>query len=151
MFESLATQPLNGVKPAPREFLDKTKSELFIEIDSHVPLSSRIKHTPLLPYVEATGAQPGAKFNYADAPPAVLEKVRKVQAICARHAVSMKAAALQFPLAHPAVASVIPGARSVAELEENFRLIREPIPADFWAELRHQKILPPEAPTPGDS
>ncbi len=101
--------------------------------------------------VLATGARPGAKFNYADAPPAVLEKVRKVEAICGRHSVSMKAAALQFPLAHPAVAAVIPGARSVAELEENFRLIREPIPADFWAELRHEKTLPPEAPTPGDS
>jgi D-threo-aldose 1-dehydrogenase len=101
--------------------------------------------------VLATGARPGAKFNYADAPPAVLDKVRKVEAVCERHSVSMKAAALQFPLAHPAVAAVIPGARSVAELEENFRLIREPIPADFWAELRHQKIVPPEAPTPGDS
>jgi D-threo-aldose 1-dehydrogenase len=101
--------------------------------------------------VLATGARPGAKFNYADAPLAVLEKVRKVSAVCDRHLVSMKAAALQFPLAHPAVAAVIPGARSVSELEENFRLLREPIPADFWAELRQEKILPPEAPIPGRS
>jgi D-threo-aldose 1-dehydrogenase len=99
--------------------------------------------------VLASGARPGAKFNYADAPPAVLEKVRKVAAICDRHAVSMKAAALQFPLAHPAVAAVIPGARSVSELEENFRLLREPIPADFWAELRQEGLIPPEAPIPG--
>ncbi len=101
--------------------------------------------------VLASGACPGAKFNYADAPAPVLETVRKVEAICGRHSVSMKAAALQFPLAHPAVAAVIPGARSIREVEENFRLLREPIPADFWVELREEKILPPEAPTPGGS
>ena len=98
--------------------------------------------------VLATGARPGAKFDYADAPPAVLNKVRKVQEVCDRHHVPMKAAALQFPLAHPAVAAVIPGARSVAELEENFRLISHPIPADFWADLRKSEIIPPDAPTP---
>lgn len=96
----------------------------------------------------ATGAVPGAKFNYADAPPEIMEKVRKVQDVCARHQVPMKAAALQFPLAHPAVASVIPGARSVAELEENFRLISHPIPGDFWADLRSKGLLPEEAPVP---
>lgn len=96
----------------------------------------------------ATGAKPGAKFNYADAPPEILEKVRKVEEVCAHHKVPMKAAALQFPLAHPAVASVIPGARSVAELEENFRLISHPIPGDFWRELRKKGLLPEEAPIP---
>ena len=96
----------------------------------------------------ATGAKPGAKFNYADAPPEILEKVRKVEELCARHKVPMKAAALQFPLAHPAVASVIPGARSVAELEDNFRLISHPIPGDFWRDLRKKGLLPEEAPIP---
>ncbi len=96
----------------------------------------------------ATGAKPGAKFNYADAPPEILEKVRKVEEVCERHQVPMKAAALQFPLAHPAVAAVIPGARSVAELEENFRLISHPIPGDFWADLRAKRLLPEEAPVP---
>jgi D-threo-aldose 1-dehydrogenase len=98
--------------------------------------------------VLATGARAGAKFNYADAPPEVMEKVRRVEAVCQRFLVPMRAAALQFPLAHPAVASVIPGARSVAELEENFRLMSHPIPADFWTALREAKIIPPEAPTP---
>ncbi len=98
--------------------------------------------------VLASGARTGAKFNYADAPPAILEKVRKVEAICARHSVPMKAAALQFPLAHPAVASIIPGARSAAELEENFQLMRHPIPSDFWAELLEADIIPAEAPVP---
>ena len=96
----------------------------------------------------ATGAKPGAKFNYADAPPEILEKVRKVEEVCDHHQVPMKAAALQFPLAHPAVAAVIPGARSVAELEENLRLISHPIPGDFWADLRAKELLPEEAPVP---
>ena len=96
----------------------------------------------------ATGAVPGAKFNYADAPPEIMERVRKVQEVCARHQVPMKAAALQFPLAHPAVASVIPGARSVAELEENFRLISHQIPGDFWTDLRKSNLIPADAPTP---
>lgn len=98
--------------------------------------------------VLATGARPDAKFNYADAPPEVLEKVRKVEEVSSRHSVPLRAAALQFPLAHAAVVSVIPGARSVTELEENFRLMSYPIPADFWAELKQRKLLPEEAPVP---
>lgn len=98
--------------------------------------------------VLATGAKAGAKFNYADAPEEILQKVRKVEEVCTRHDVPMKAAALQFPLAHPAVASVIPGARSVEELEENFRLISHPIPSGFWTDLRESKLIPDEAPTP---
>jgi D-threo-aldose 1-dehydrogenase len=97
----------------------------------------------------ATGAKAGAKFNYADAPPEIMDRVQRVEEVCARHSVPMKAAALQFPLAHPAVASVIPGARSVAELEENFRLISHPIPGELWAELRSKGLLPQEAPVPG--
>lgn len=98
--------------------------------------------------VLASGAKPGAKFNYADAPEEILQKVRKVEEVCQRHNVPMKAAALQFPLAHPAVAAVIPGARSVEEIEENFRLISHPIPADFWADMRKSGLIPDEAPTP---
>lgn len=98
--------------------------------------------------VLATGARPGAKFNYADAPEEILQKVRSVEGVCDRHNVPMKAAALQFPLAHPAVASVIPGARSVEELEENLRLASHPIPPEFWADLRKSRLIPEEAPTP---
>lgn len=98
--------------------------------------------------VLATGARPGSKFNYADAPAEVLEKVRRVEEVCAHHSVPLRAAALQFPLAHPAVVSVIPGARSVAELEENFRLIGHPIPAEFWEELRQKRLIPEQAPVP---
>lgn len=96
----------------------------------------------------ATGARPGATFDYVEASPEMLEKVSRIEGICARYAVPLKAAALQFPLAHPAVAAVIPGARSVAEVEENFRLLSHSIPGEFWAELREGKLLPPEVPVP---
>jgi D-threo-aldose 1-dehydrogenase len=98
----------------------------------------------------ATGAVPGAKFNYQDAPPALLEKVSRLEQICGRYKTPLKAAALQFPLAHPAVAAIIPGARSAAEVDENFELVQFPIPRDFWVELREQKLLPDGAPVPGD-
>lgn len=101
--------------------------------------------------VLASGARPGAKFNYTDASADVLLKVQKVEEVCVRHGVPMKAAALQFPLAHPAVASVIPGARSIEELEENFRLVSHPIPAAFWADMRKAGLIPDEAPVPQGS
>jgi D-threo-aldose 1-dehydrogenase len=96
----------------------------------------------------ATGARPGATFNYVKAPPDVMEKVQRIEAVCARYEVPLKAAALQFPLADPAVAAVIPGARSVAEVEENFQLLSRSIPKDFWTELREENLLPREAPVP---
>jgi D-threo-aldose 1-dehydrogenase len=96
----------------------------------------------------ATGARPGATFNYTVASSEWVERVRRVESVCARHSVPLKAAALQFPLGHSAVVSVIPGCRSVAEAEENFRLVSHPIPDDFWAELRQEHLLPEEAPVP---
>jgi D-threo-aldose 1-dehydrogenase len=64
--------------------------------------------------------------------------VRRIEAICARHGVPLPAAALQFPLGHPLVVSVIPGARSVAELEQNLEYMRVDIPDTLWAELADQ-------------
>jgi D-threo-aldose 1-dehydrogenase len=96
----------------------------------------------------ATGARPGATYNYVEASPAVMERVAAIEAVCGRHNVPLKAAALQFPMAHPAVAAIIPGARSVAEVEDNFRLLSMAIPDDFWDELLHLNLIPPEAPVP---
>jgi D-threo-aldose 1-dehydrogenase len=96
----------------------------------------------------ATGARPGATYDYVEASPAVKERVAAIESVCARHNVPLKAAALQFPMAHPAVAAIIPGARSAAEVEENFRLLSMTVPDDFWQELRHLRLLPPEAPAP---
>jgi D-threo-aldose 1-dehydrogenase len=87
-------------------------------------------------------------WNYAPAPADVRARAAALDAVCARHGVPLAAAALQFPLAHSAVAAVIPGPRSVAELEEDLRLFRHPIPAVLWDELRAEHLLHPEAPIP---
>jgi D-threo-aldose 1-dehydrogenase len=87
-------------------------------------------------------------FNYQPAEHRWLEKARRIQAVCDRHGVPIQAAALQFPLAHPAVATVLTGARTIQELDENVAFMRHPIPADLWPELKSEGLLPAEAPTP---
>ncbi len=96
----------------------------------------------------AQGAVAGARFDYRKAPPGIVEKVRRVEAVCGRHGTPLKAAALQFPLAHPAVAAVIPGARSPEEVDENVQMFEVEIPAGFWSELREEGLIPDAAPTP---
>ena len=78
----------------------------------------------------------------------MMDKARRVVAVCARHSVDLRAAALQFVLAHPAIVSVIPGARSIAEVEGNVALVERPIPAALWADLKDAGLLDPAAPTP---
>jgi len=89
-----------------------------------------------------------ATFNYQPAEQRWLDKARRIKAVCDRHGVPIQAAALQFPLAHPAVATVLTGARSIAELDQNLTFMRQPIPADLWQELKSEGLLPAEAPTP---
>ncbi len=96
----------------------------------------------------ASGAVPGAFYNYAPAPPDVLATVSAIEAVCARHHVPLPAAALQFPFGHPAVVSIIPGARSTAEVETNARLFEHPIPPDFWRELQALGLIDSAAPLP---
>jgi D-threo-aldose 1-dehydrogenase len=88
-------------------------------------------------------------WNYDTAPPEIMTKAKAIAAICDRHGVPLPAAALQFPLAHPAVAAIIPGPRDVAEFEANLKLLRHPIPPALWAELKVENLLHPAAPTPG--
>ena len=90
--------------------------------------------------------RPGATFNYAPAPPELLEQALRLQGVCERHGVPLSAAAIQFPLAHPAVATVVTGAASAAELEQNVEYARTPIPASLWVELRAEGLIPLEAP-----
>ena len=92
---------------------------------------------------------PGAHFDYAPASRAILDKVQRMQAVCERHGVPLKAAALQFPFGHPSVAAVLAGPSSVAEVEENVRMMAITIPVDLWAELRHEGLIPEHVPTPG--
>lgn len=96
----------------------------------------------------ATGARPGAKFWYADAPREVLERVARMERLCAAHGVGLQAAAIQFPLAHPAMASIAAGYRSPAEVAAALEACRAPIPADFWAEMKAEGLIDPAAPTP---
>ena len=96
----------------------------------------------------ATGAIPGAKYCYLDPPKEVLEKVLQIEAVCREYSVPLKAAALQFTLCHPAVASVVPGCASVAEVEENFEMLSYSIPREFWSELQRRHFVPEEFITP---
>ncbi|MEO8008328.1 MAG: aldo/keto reductase [Betaproteobacteria bacterium] len=96
----------------------------------------------------ASGAVKDAWFNYAPATTQVLTKVAAIEKICADHGVPLKAAALQFPLHHPSVASVIPGISNAAELSENLRMLRIRISAEFWRELKSAKLMDAKAPTP---
>ena len=97
----------------------------------------------------ATGARPGARYNYDAAPPEVLAHVGRLEAACACHGVPLYAAAMQFPLAHPAITAVLTGAIAPAELDANLDALRLPIPAALWAELRAEGLLREDAPTPG--
>jgi D-threo-aldose 1-dehydrogenase len=90
----------------------------------------------------------GATYDYAPAPPELLERARRLEATCARHGVPLAAAAMQFPLAHPAVVTVLVGVRSPDELEMDIELARHSIPAELWEGLRADGLLRPDAPTP---
>jgi D-threo-aldose 1-dehydrogenase len=92
--------------------------------------------------------RPGSKFNYAAAPAPILERAAKLRDACARHGVSLRAAAAQFPLAHPTVATMAAGVRNVDHLEEYPGLLAERIPAGLWDDLRMDGLIPPDAPTP---
>lgn len=97
----------------------------------------------------ADRSTPGATFDYAAPSSAVAKIARRIYEIAAKHDVDVGAAALQFALAHPAVASIIPGARSTAEVAENVARYGAPIPAMFWDDLRADSIIPAHAPVPG--
>ncbi len=90
----------------------------------------------------------GPNFEYAPATPAILDKVARIKAIADRHGVSMKAAGLQFALAHPAVAAVIPGASRPSRLAEDRAALEQQAPPDFWRELSQAGLVDPGAPLP---
>jgi D-threo-aldose 1-dehydrogenase len=104
--------------------------------------------SPYASGILATGPVAGARYNYAPASSEILEKTRRIEAVCRRHGVPLPAAALQFPLGHPAVAALIPGAAAPAEVERNLVHVRTAITTDLWAELKAEGLLHPEAPVP---
>jgi D-threo-aldose 1-dehydrogenase len=96
----------------------------------------------------ATGPRPGAFYNYDPAPPAILDRVARIERVCTAHGVRLIEAALRFPLAHPAVVSVIPGAQSADEVRRNAQVLRARIPAALWTDLKAEGLLRPDAPVP---
>ncbi|MES2980642.1 MAG: aldo/keto reductase [Pseudomonadota bacterium] len=100
----------------------------------------------------ATGTRSGngaPMFNYAAAPAAWIERTQKLEALCELHGVPLRAAALQFPLAHPAVEIVMLGARKVSEWQDAMKMMQHPIPSAFWEALRRDLLVPEAAPLPG--
>lgn len=91
----------------------------------------------------------GVTYDYAPAPPALLERVNAIADVCEGHGVSLPAAALQFALGHPAVATVCTGARSAEQVQRNAALFDVPIPEQLWADLVVAGLLPADTPTPG--
>ena len=87
-------------------------------------------------------------FEYQPAPAHIVDQARKLKAVCDRHAVELKAAALQFFFAHAAVVTVVPGAATIEELEDNVRVMQVDIHPDLWSEIKHEGLLPQETPTP---
>ncbi|MFZ5783352.1 MAG: aldo/keto reductase [Pseudomonadota bacterium] len=94
------------------------------------------------------GVKPGATHDYAPAPASLVEKAQKIEAVCRRHGVELGAAALQFPLYHPAVCSVIPGALAATEVKQNVARLSATIPVELWSELKREQLLDANAPTP---
>ena len=98
--------------------------------------------------VLASDLGPDTTYFYQQTPPEVLETAKRIKAVCDRHEVPLKAAALQFGLAHPAVAATIPGPRTPNEVSENISMVSFDIPGDLWVELKSEGLIPDEAPTP---
>ncbi|MFE5026072.1 aldo/keto reductase [Streptomyces sp. NPDC056656] len=92
----------------------------------------------------------GQHFEYQKAPADIIAKVERIKALAAAHGVSIKAAALQFALAHPATAAVVPGATRPSRIAEDVAALDENVPAAFWTALRDEQLIAPDAPTPTD-
>jgi len=122
-------------------------------LDTFLPLCERrgigiILGGPYNSGILATGARPGAYYNYDPAPPAILERVSRIEAVCAAHGVRLVEAALRFPLHHPSVVSVIPGAQTAAEVRQNVDVMSARIPVALWAALKAEGLLRADAPVP---
>jgi D-threo-aldose 1-dehydrogenase len=93
---------------------------------------------------------PAATYNYEPAPPAITDKARRIEAICARHGVSLQVAAANFPLGHPAITALLIGGESPAQFAETAAALRTPVPSALWRDLREAGLLRADAPVPGD-
>lgn len=97
----------------------------------------------------ATGAVDGARYYYRPAPQSIIDRTRRLEAVCGRHGVPLAAAALQFPLLHPAVTSVVVGHEKPDEAMRNLALLRHPVPSTLWVEMKEEGLIPELASTAG--
>jgi len=121
-------------------------------LDSFLPLCQTrgigiVTGGPYNSGILATGAIPGAYFNYDPAPEHILERVRQIEAVCKAHDVSMLQAAFQFPLLHPTHISVVPGGQSVAQMDGNLKAASATIPGALWDDLKSKGLMREDAPT----
>ena len=125
-------------------------------LDEELPLCAErdvsvVIGAPFASGILATGPTPSARYGYQPPDEQVLRKVGAIKEICERHHVPLGAVALQFPLGHPSVRMVIPGPNSPAQVRSNLKWMRMRIPGDLWAELKHERLLRADAPTPDAS
>ena len=121
-------------------------------LDSFLPLCEArgigvVTGGPYNSGILATGAKPGAWYNYDPAPPDILDRVSRIEAVCQNHGVALVDAAFQFPLRHPAHVAVIPGGQGVAEMTGNLKAAKADIPDALWAELKAEGLMRQDAPT----
>jgi D-threo-aldose 1-dehydrogenase len=141
--------------------LDEPRPDAFLLAGRYTLLDHERALQRLLPAAQAQGVDivaggpyssgvlaGGRHFEYQDAPPEVVEKVARIKALTDRHGIHIKAAALQFSLAHPAVAAVIPGATKPGRIAEDLAALGERVPAGFWQDLRAEGLIAQAAPTP---
>ena len=144
-------------------FADETDMDVFL-VASRYTLLDQDALPELLPRCVARGIavevggvmntgvlvdpRPGSRFDYGPASEAITDRARRIGAVCARHGVSSRAAAIQFPLAHPAVTGLIAGVRTPAHLDDYPASLRLSIPPALWDELRSEGLIAAEAPTP---
>jgi D-threo-aldose 1-dehydrogenase len=92
--------------------------------------------------------RPGAPYDYAAAPPHLVERALAIAAVCADFGVPLRAAALHYPFTHPSVVSALVGAASPEEARDNAALAARPVPASLWAALAARSLLPAGVPVP---
>ncbi|MEU8883334.1 aldo/keto reductase [Streptomyces hydrogenans] len=141
--------------------LDEPRPDGFLLAGRYTLLDHEHALTRLLPLAQEQGVDMvvggpyssgilagGTHFEYQQAPAEIIERVGKLKALAERHGISIKAAALQFSLAHPASAAVIPGATRPSRIAEDTAALNETVPAAFWTDLRAAGLVSPAAPLP---
>ena len=123
-------------------------------LDSFLPLCERrgigvVIGGPYNSGILASGPRAGACYNYVPAPEHILERVRRIEAVCESHSTCLRTAALKFPMFHPAVVSVIPGGQTAEEAKSNRQILDTPVPAQLWQDLKSNCLLRDDAPVPG--